>query len=261
MTTINNYTTWQALLQLVNVQQNGQIPPTVFNMWYNEVNKEVFKELANLYQANQVMSDLLSPFSSISLLQVVSQSGQNFGLCKYPSDYQYFVGSNVLTQLQEDECFKNSDFPIIDDDGKAQRYTDPDYAQLAINYAGANTEEGQAQLVDSQRWASCLTHKTKGPTLAAPKILQFQGGFRVAPKGVASMVLYYLKTPKDSVFAYTVSNQDILIYDASNSTQLEWSDQVQPWFLAILVKKYGLYINSDSIMKMGDDLLTNITKR
>ena len=261
MTTINNYNTWLALLQLVNVQQNGQIPPSVFNTWYNEVNKQVFKELAEQFQLTQVMSDLLSPFQSIKLIQVIPQSGQNWGLLSQPVDYEYFTGANILTQKQEEECFSNTNLPIIDSGGQSQKYTDPDFAKMAQAYAGANVEEGQCQLIDTQRWASCLTHYTKGATLKAPKMVQFNKGFKVAPKGVVSVLLYYLHTPRESVFTYTISPQDIAIYDNANSQQLEWSDQVLPMFLPHLVVKYGLYINSPETIKTGEDMLTLVKSK
>lgn len=260
MTTIINYNTWIQLCQLVNVQQNGQIPPSVFNGWYNEINKQVFKDLAEDYQLNQVMSDLLSPFVSISLLPAAPQRGQNWQLLAYPADYQYFVSGNILTQQQEDTCFKDGTLPKIDGDGKSKKYTDPDFAQMAVDFAGANIEEGQCQMVDNQRWPSCLTHKTKQPTLRNPKMTQFKDGFKVAPKGVVSVLLYYLHTPRESVFAYTISSDDIAIYNSAGSTQLEWSDQVLPWFLALLVIKYGGYINDAGIVKQGQDMLMVVKK-
>ena len=255
MTVINNYTTWQQLLQLVNVQQNGQIPPSVFIGWYNEASKQIFKDLAEQFQLNQIISDLLSPYQKIQLIQAVPQPGQNWSLIPYPSDYQYFVGATILTQQQEDECFSASNLPIIDDDGKSKRYTDPDFAQMAANYAGANIVEGIVWLIDSARWPAALESKTKGPTLKKPKAVQYQGGFKVAPKGIASVLLYYLTTPQDSIFSYTVSAQDILIYNAGASTQLQWSDQILPWMLAILTINYGGYVNDPGIIKMGEDML------
>lgn len=261
MTVLNVYDTWLALQQLVNVQQNGQIPPSVFNTWYNEVNKQVFKELAEQFQLNQVMSDLLSPFQSIKLIPVTPQSGQNWGLLSAPSDYQYFTGANILTQKQEDECFSNSNLSIIDNGGYSQKYTDPDFAKMAQVYAGANIEEGQCQLVDTSRWASCLSHYTKGATLKAPKMVQFQSGFKVAPKGVVSILLYYLHTPAEAVFSYTISAQDIAIYDSANSKQVEWSDQVLPMFLPHLVIKYGLYINNPDVVKMGENMLMAVKSK
>ena len=253
MTVINNYTTWLALMQLVNVQQNGQIPPAVFNTWYNEVNKQVFKEMAEEFQLNQVMSDLLAPFIKIALINVAPQQGQNWGLLSRPTDYQYFVSASSFTQKQEEECFSLSNLPIIDGDGKSRKYIDPEFAQMAANYAGANVEEGTLRIIDSQRWANCLSHPSKGASFKNPKMTQYADGFKVAPKGIVSVILTYLSTPRDSVFAYTISSEDIAIYNPGGSTQLQWSDQVLPRFLAELQKKYAAYIGDDKMYQMGEN--------
>lgn len=250
MTAINNYDTWLAIQQLVNVQQNGQIPPSVFNTWYNEVNLGLFKKFAEEFSTNQVMNDLLSPFQKRVNILVGNVMGQNWGLANYPLDYEYFISSSILRQKEEDTCFLSSDFPVIDGNGKSKKYTDPDFSQMKVNYAGANIEENQLNLIDSQRWASCLTHPTKGPTWTDPKMTQFSGGFRVSPKGITSMVLAYLSTPVQSVFNYTISADDIAIYVPGTSVQLQWSVQALPFFLVELQKKYAAYVGSPEMFQM-----------
>lgn len=258
MTVINNYQTWLALLQLVNVQQNGQIPPSVFNTWYNEVSDWLFRKLAEEMQLNQVMSDLLSPYLVPVNVLVADRPGENWGLAAYPANYQYFQSAAILRQREEEKCLLKVDengvpYPVIDNDGKAKKFEDPDFAQMKVNFAGANVEERPLQLIDTQRWSNCLIHARKNPTWKNPKMTQINQGFKVAPKGLTSIVLYYLKTPQKSIFTYTISAQDILIYDAVNSQQLEWSDQVLPIFLPELQKKYGAYIGDDKMYQMGEN--------
>ncbi len=250
MTVLNVYDTWLALQQLVNVQQNGQVPPSVFNTWYNEVSFMLHKRFGEEFQLNQVMSDLLSPFIIPVNVLGIAQAGQNWTLFRYPLDYQYFVNASILRQKAEETCFCNKELPIIDGDGKAKKYTDPDFAQMKISYAGANVEERQIHLIDASRWASCLNHTTKGASWDNPKATQFKGGFKVAPKGLTSIVLSYLKTPVQSVFNYTISADDILIYDPITSVQLEWSNQVLPLFLVELQKKYAAYVGSPEMFQM-----------
>jgi hypothetical protein len=253
MTVINNYQTWLALLQLVNVQQNGQVPPSVFNTWYNEVSDWLFKKLAEEYQLNQVMSDLLSPYLVPVNVLITAMPGENWGRAPYPTDYQYFQSAAILRQRDEEKCFLKQDLPIIDGDGKSKRFEDEDIAAMKVKFAGENVEERPVQLIDTQRWSNCLNHARKKPTWKDPKITQYNAGFKVSPKGLTSLVLYYLKTPKKSVFNYTISAQDILIYDSLTSVQLEWSDQVLPMFLPELQKKYAAYIGDEKLYQMGDN--------
>lgn len=251
MTPINNYDTWIKLQQRVNVQQNGQIPPSVFNGWYNDASLTLFKNFVEEFQLNQVMNDLLAPFQVFVNQLIASVTGQNWGLAKFPSDYEYFANASLLRQKEEDTCFCNSAFPFIDGDGKSQKYTDPDYAQMKINFAGNNVEEKQINLIDVSRWPSCLNHHTKGPTWNDPKMTQYAGGFRVAPKGITAIVLSYFKTPRESVFNYTISADDIAIYDPLTSVELEWSEQAQPYFLVELEKRYAAYVGETKIFEMA----------
>lgn len=253
MTPINNFQTWQNLMTLVNVQQGGQIPPTVFNNWYNEVSAWYFKNLAQEYATTQVLSDFLKPFTRFVNVIVAQQVGANFGIATYPADYEFFLNASVLYPKDENTCFFSDKYPIIDTGGKFRQYDDPDIAQLRIAYAGANVMESQLNKVDIDKWPSCLNHITKGPTLQQPKMTQFDGGFKVAPKFVQSIVLYYLKTPVKSVFSYTIGTGDIAIYNAGGSTQLEWSEQVMPIFLAELQKKYAAYTRDMDMYQMGDN--------
>lgn len=253
MTVIDVFQTWQNLMTLVNVQQGGQIPPTVFNNWFNEVSDWYFKKLAEKYATDQILSDFLGPFTKYVNAIVAPQPGGYFGIAAYPPDYEFFLNATVLYQKEENTCFFNKKFPIIDGDGKYKQYDDPDITQLRIAYAGANVLESQINKVDLDKWASCLNHATKAPSLQAPKLLQFNQGFKVAPKFVQNMVLYYLKTPVKSVFAFTVGTGDIVVYNASGSTQLEWSEQVMPIFLAELQKKYAAYVNDSQMYQMGDN--------
>ena len=254
MTTIDIYQTWQNCLTLFNVQQGGQLPPWVFNNWYNEVSDMLFKKYAKKFATEQVLVDMLIPFTKRINIVAPPQPGGYYGVAPYPTDYEFFLNASVLYQKKENTCFFNKNYPIIDGDGKQKRYEDPDIQQLKIAYAGVNVLESAMLKVDLDKWQSCLNHPSKSPTLDSPKMMQGdKSGMWIAPKFVTAIVLYYLKTPVKAVFSYTVSAQDILIYDQAGSTQLEWSEQMMPEFLAELQKKYNIYVNDPNGYQMGDN--------
>ena len=230
----------------------------MFNTWYNETSLALFKKFAAQYETNQQMTDLLAPFIKQVNAPVVIIPGESVGKVSYPADYEYYVNAAILRTLTEYTCMGDKNLPVIDGNGKSRPYTDPYFAGLAQAFAGANTTERQIQLVDSSRWSSCLGHYTKGPTWDNPKMTQYNGGFIVGPKGITIIKLKYLSTPTQSVFNYTISEQDIFLYTSSTSVQLQWSDQVQPWFLAMLVIKYGLYIDDATILQMGEAMLKQL---
>lgn len=253
MTVIDEYTTWLQLMSLCNVQQNGQIrPQTDFQNWYNNVNTEMFHAKAAKFQLGQQVTDELSPFLSTAICPVVN------GYVQLPADYEYVTDMRIIRQKDEQTCKPLGKFPIIDGTGKSVMFTDPDYAKMIQQYACMGVVQKSVTIIDNQRWASCLNHETKGPTMDEPKATQNKGGFNIAPSVVQGVVLDYFHTPRNAVFAYTISVQDIVIYNPGGSIQLEWTNVVQNEFLFRLGMKYAASIGDADLYKQFENDLKNL---
>lgn len=254
MTTIDLFDLWQSLLTLVNVSQNGQIPPTVFQNWCNTENVAMFRDkFGNAELSQQVSDEIKAPFLVTATQVITIGAGATYGVAVYPSNYEYFSSAKIVRQKDDKKCQSRDPLPDIDADGKCVKYTDPDYAAMAVRFAADNLVTPEVQLIDNQRWDSCLTHKSKGPTYNAPKITQFQGGFKIAPAGVQLLILDYYKTPQPCFFSFTISADDILIYNAGSSVQLQWSNVLKEEFLSRLAKRYAMYIQSGEIFQMAEN--------
>jgi len=251
MTPINIFTIWQALMSEVNVQQGGQIRPVQdFQNWYNAVSLELFREKVAKAEINQMTDDDLSPFLLSMNISVGQVSGQRYGLVPYPANYEGFSNMRVLRPKGATACACDGSLPIMDK-GKCVQVVDPDYAEMAARFAGTNLAEFTMNKVDNQAWGNCLQHDTKGPTFDSPKLTQYSSGFQVAPAGISIVVLDYYRLPRSAVFAYTVSNDDIVIYDSNNSVQLEWSSTLENEFLTRLKKKYALHVHDSETYQMA----------
>lgn len=255
MTVINIFDIWQKLMSEVNVQQSGLIRPQIdFENWYNAISNELF----NLYIADaersQQIDDALRPFLKIANVIIVPQTNLPYDLIPYPADYEGFANLKILRPQKENRCFFDPQYPIIDGTGKSRKYEDPDFAQMNIQYATSTLTTNVITKIDTQRWDSCMEHPRKGPSFNAPKCMQYDSGFKVAPKNLQGAILEYYRTPRRAVFAYTIGAGDIVQYDATNSVQLEWSNSIlENEFLPRLVKKYGKYIESQSMYQMGEN--------
>lgn len=244
---------WQTFCTEVNVQQNGQVQPFTFQNWLNAISNEIFRDKFDSYEKVQKESDELKlPFLKNVSRPVTLGAGATFGVAAYPSDYGYFSSAMTLRPKDEKACQSREPLPEINADGKCTKYTDPDYAQMAIQHEAENLTTREAQLMDNQRWNSCLNHPKKGPTYNNPRITQYDGGFKIAPAGVQLIILDYLKSPRACYFAYTITTDDILQYDAANSIQLEWPNILKQEFLTRLSKKYAKYIQSPEIYQMAE---------
>ncbi len=254
MTPIDIGDLWYTFLTLVNVSQNGQVPPTVFQNWVNSLSVELFREYFNSYELVQQASDELKiPFLQTALISPVAQSYGNYSIIPNPVNYEYFSRMSILRQKDENKCKCGEALPEIDESGKCYGYNDPDIVAMRQKFAANNLVLKPVQLIDNQRWDSCEEHDTKGPTWDAPKITQTAGGFKISPAGVQKVLLDFLATPGDCIFVYTISVDDILIYNKAGSTQLQWSNILKEVFLTRLQKKYGIYVNSGEIYQMGNE--------
>lgn len=252
-TPIDIFQLWQDLMSQVNVQQGGQIRPVQdYTSWLNSISMEYFHEMVALFQRTQQISDQLSPFHRSVNIVVTPQQGQPWDLVSLPVGYENIASMRIYKQKEERTCSCVDGLPLIDCDGECHNVDDPDYAAMVQAYAGANLVEATVNIVDTSRWGSCLDSITKGPTWEKPKATQFASGYKIAPKGISVVVLDYFETPRQAVFGYTIGAGDIVVYNPSTSTQLQWTNVVKNEFLARLVKKYGVAVREDFIYQTGE---------
>lgn len=260
MQQINTYEVYQALLSEVNIQQRGQVRPVAdFQKWYNKINDELFRERVAAAELSQQLDDDLSPFKKVINIIVTPLPGQPYSLVRYPSDYEGFANASILRQRDTNETACDCELPIYEDDGQCLKIVDPDYAAMQMRYAGEQLIESVVTKIDTQRWNSCLQHSYKQPTLQSPKIVQDSSGFKIAPKAITSMVLTYYRTPRKAVFGYTLSPDDIVIYNPLTSVDLEWSSTLTGEFIARLKKIYAGHVGDGEIYQMAQNDLNQLS--
>lgn len=247
MTVADLFTIYQALLSEVNVQQSGQIRPVEdFTRWLNTVSFDMFREYTADAEVTQLNADTLAPFRQSVNIQIQQISGNRFGFITNPTNYEAYSSMRILRPKGSDTCCIDKTKPFIDNKGRCIQVVDPDYAAMEQKFAGTNLIESTVNLVDNQRWGSCLAHYTKGPTFDNPKATQTNGGFFIAPAGLSVVVFDYYKTPTPYVFDYTIDlATDIIIYNAAGSQQSEWSEGMQNEILTRLRKKYGVHVGDE----------------
>jgi len=260
MTPLNTYDVYQSLLSEVNIQQRGQVRPVAdFEKWYNKISMELFRERVAAAELSQQLDDDLAPFKKVLNIIITPQPGYPNDLVRYPSDYEGFAGASILRQRDGGETRCNCEYPIYKDDGECLKIVDPDYAAMQARYAGESLIEAVVTKIDTQRWNSCLNHANKQPTLKNPKIVQDGTGFRIAPKGITSMVLTYYRTPRNAVFGYTLSPEDIVIYDPLTSVDLEWSSTLKGEIMARLKKIYAGHVGDGEIYQQAQNDLNQLS--
>ena len=224
---------------MVNTFTGGWFrPQTDFIRAVNNISISLWNKWTDEFEKSQKNDDRLLPFLKSKNIIVQNQNNY-FGLANYPVDYGSYATSRLM--ISGETCVPCQSV----DNGKCEGFkTTDEITQDFLN----TVEEIKVEKVDTQKWASCLSHLTKCPTLAKPKLTQFQNGFKVAPRQVSVLVLDYFVRPKKATLVYTTTLPDTntgagdqIVYDLVHSVPLEWPDIVRDEFLWSLGERYGYF--------------------
>jgi hypothetical protein len=246
---IDPYHLYNRFASLVNTYQGGFFRlQTDFERAANDINMEIWSYFTKIAEKTQEVTDYLAPFTVPKNIQVQKQSTY-YGLAPYPSNYARFSSARLIVHKEKETC-PNTNV----DDGKCLVIQDETEKQIEINKYYEDIEEVQVDLIDDSRWAACVSHRTKMPTLKDPKIKQYNNGFYVAPRSVSVIVLTYYVEPKYVKINYTLTPGNVqtgagdqIIYTPTPGEAFLWSPTLINEFLIRLGERYG-YFTRDQFM-------------
>lgn len=226
---------------MVNTTQNGQVRPVRhFEKWVNTVSLDIFMEQYRQFEKEQFISDEMYIFLRSVNVRVKSIPGQMYDLVKLAEDYKYFASAR-LRVLGGRAAFLEG-CKIIDSDGKECQVDDEEErkaAQLAID---SQILEVGVKKVTNNRWDGVCGRRALGPSLKNPYCTQFDGGLKIAPKGLGLIIIDYFRMPAPAKFAYTLINpgapDEYFQYDKENSQPVEWGETMKGEILSRLEKIY-----------------------
>lgn len=233
---IDTFDLWEELCQTVNTHQNGMIKPNrQFIKWVNAISIQLFEEkFAGAWQRNQkITDDLANPFLKSFPVKVKDINNPTFDLIEYPADYGHI--SSV-------RFYHKGDFKPVE--VQCEKIADNDYKYTLPN----EVTEQPIPYVDNNRWGAIARHKNKKPAFSRPYATQYEGGFKLMPKGVPYVIIDYFRRPVSATFLYTLGAEDQIIYNPA-SVKLEWSDLVRNEFITRLKEKFGLFTQQPLIMQ------------
>lgn len=244
---------YQKTIALVNTQQGGHLrPQRNFISWLNDISRELFKEKFKDFEKGQSIDDeLAKPFLRSVNVKVTALAGSPHDIIPYPDDYGYLASIRVLVDPDNGVGCPCAGLDALEEDGSCTAYKDSDLFELAEKIKGQNLKEGNATKIDNQRWGSALDNPFKKPTYEKPVVTQFDGGFKIFPKGIGTVVLDYLKKPKDATYEFTLGPDDTVIYNPTTSVKLDWTDGIVNEFLARLKIRYAAYTKQADMYQEG----------
>lgn len=247
----SSFAIWNAFNSWANTFQGGFYrPQTDFIIDLNNISNKVWTELTDEAENNQSNQDDLTPFLKTKNCIVLNTLG-TYGMFANPDDYGAFSSARLLLYegktVGDKDCETCGSKPDADEEEKyqmVQRYLD-------------GLEEVDCSKINNSKWAACLAHLTKAPTLSSPKITQISfadskgnlvSGFKVAPRRVSVIVLDYYTSPVDATFDFTIAPGNVqtgagdqIIYNATTSIPLQWKPSMIDEFVIRLGERYGIF--------------------
>ena len=236
------YKIWQSFQSFANTFQGGWYrPETDFENACNDISNLIWEDLTGQAEKSQEIKDHLAPFLKSKNL-IVKNANSFYGTIGYPKDYGRFATAKII--VVGDGCIPCGEV----DDGKCDNGDFKTQEEKTDDYFD-RIKERPVIPVDDQRWAACLTHLTKCPTLDNPRMFQIDGGFNVAPRKVSVIVFNYYIKPSPATFKYKLAPGNIqtgagdqMIYlPPPISTDLEWPPTMINEFVIRLGERYGVF--------------------
>mgnify|MGYP003671747407 FL=1 len=209
---------------VANKEQSGFIKPSEFNLSVDRAQMQLFMERYGnpaeyqpgrpiprvAYNQTQKVSDDLRKFIVRSTLNVNSN-----GIMAYPSNYLHF--SSASSSYVDSTITSKDEMEDCPDCNKASRKKN----LLASVYSKIVS----VRPVDDFELSNILGSSIVAPTKEYPVLAFYQEGVQYHPKDIGSVDFVYLRRPAKGLWAYTTPTSKPE-YDAANSIDLEWPEQV-----------------------------------
>ena len=243
---IDVFELYESFTSMNNTHQAGLFRPVRdFMPAVNAISQELFVTLTRHLEKNSRITDMLIPFAKRMNVVVVQTNSIDYG--PYPPDYAAFSSARILLQKE---------LPCVDKSCEALKNGECMAAEELADFFPVVTEFTEVEIADvsDSKFASAVKHVTKKPTVNAPIGTRIAEGYQVYPRGIGVILLSYYRNPLPAVMDYTVrvSGVDEYIdYKKDTSVGLEWGQQMIPAFLYKLSMRYGLFVDDQLKMQVG----------
>lgn len=246
---IDTFKLWNSFNSWANTFQGGFYrPQTDFILAVNNISNQVWTEKTGEAENSQALDDELAVFLKTKNC-IVQNANSLYGKIPYPPDYGGYSAARLL--LYEGKTVGDKNCEVC---GSKPEADEEEKYQMVEKYLDG-LEEVDCSKIDNSKWAACLTHLTKGPTLHSPKLTQNKDGLVVAPRRVSVIILDYYTTPRDAEFKYTIAPGNVqtgagdqIIYDPK-SLPLQWKESMINEFVIRLGERYGIFTRQDFLFQ------------
>jgi len=111
------------------------------------------------------------------------------------------------------------------------------------------------EIISKQELATRINHPTKTPTAEYPAGIVVKKGLKLYPSTITRANIIYYKKPKDPKFVTSVTVDGELVYDATNSVELEWRDECKIDIIHLIMQDLGINIERPDLEQLASKLV------
>lgn len=214
------------------------------------------REIRNARKSQESKDNAIAFLVSKNII-IKSSPYERYAILPLPKDYFRFSSSRIV--LIKNETIVSTIPDISVNKGKCFDGKKSNVTIIQPTVAKSTVSEIAIELIDDAQWAGCMNHLKKFPTMAAPKMVQINGTFQIAPKEVSVCVFSYYKSPAPAILSVTYTdgdNQfgegDEVIYNESKSTKILLPLNLKNEILWMLGEAYGYFTREQFLAAFGN---------
>lgn len=237
---------------LINAPQQGNYTPEMLNILINNAVESLYKQRLGIPEqadfgtaipkiayarTKKIHVDLL-PYRKSK--KVIISDAEFIPVADLPEDLYYETGVKYYTVVKMDDGKSIAELNRCKCSPVADEVATPEYKKFV----------GTMELVEEDKWAS----RVNSTIIKKAIYLSFNDGWKLnfPIKKPSYIEIEYLKRPTKAIWAFTVVN-DVEVYDAANSVNVEFDDMLRGEIVARMVKEYGKYTDDPNSVQYGQN--------
>jgi len=198
----------------INKAQGGWYAPEEITLIVDRAQKTLYNTYYTKYAISQRLDDALAPFKAEYTFTYVTTTG---GLISTPGDYYDLLALYTI---------------VVDDNG---------------------THKCAVEIINEEELIYRLNSQVVPVDIYNPiGIIKDDWNIQLYPDQPNVGVVLYLRQPVTPFFAYSVLSGRVIVYDALNSVQLEWSDKDIETIILIALNGLGINLSEQDVLQWSE---------
>jgi len=256
---IDIYELYKDFASRVNTWQGGNFKfATDFVRNVNTIYYDIWERETKNARKSQESKDNVIAFLISKNISIKSSQFERYCKPVIPDNYGRFSSARIILQKTADKTVSTIPDMSVD---KGKCFSGNTVVKVVPpSVKVASVSEINIELIDDAQWAGCMQHLKKYPKISAPKMLQIDKSFQIAPKEISVILFSYYTMPEPAFASVTYTEGDDqngegdeVIYDKQKSKQILLPLNLKNEFLWRLGEIYGYFTREQFLAMFGNE--------